>query len=279
MFETLAAYLEATATPEQRAVCLDACQSLVEAGITDHSFLIEQELAVADSYDGDFLIHLQEETLKPIYVNILREFGVRLTEEATLARHVDVLKALHALDNYEDQQSLLGFCESNDGAEAALADILQLLGAYDSTEYLMVLDFVSPALLDRIVEICTAESTEALPTNEIVAVAQQRVTKYLTLPEAKDLDEHSVFRTALTDGLRLGLSMDDLIAPYRSQLENITVPKLMLELVGFALASGNDDAFMRTVLTKELDYHHLSPDQILKLDVAISHLLRQVFHA
>lgn len=279
MFETLAAYLDVTATPEQRAVCLDACRTLAEAGLTDHEFLIDQELAVAESYDGDFLIHLQDELLKPILVNVLREFGVRLSEEATLAQFTDVLKALHALDNYEDRQSVLGYCESNDGAEAALADILELLGAYHSTEYLTVLDYVSPSTLERIAEICSRTDVEILAANmEALAPLQIRVTKYLRLPEMQELKD-SVFRQALTDGLRLGLSMDLLIAPYRAQLDALPPPQLLLELVGFALASGNDDAFIRTVLTKEFDHHPLTPDQILKLDVAIKDLLRKTFDA
>jgi hypothetical protein len=279
MFETLAAYLDVAASPEQRAVCMDACQTLVEAGITDHEFLIDQELAVADSYDGDFLIHLHEELLKPIYVNVLREFGVRLTAEATLAQHVDVLKAMHAVDNYDDQQALLGYCESNDGAEAALADILELLGAYHSTEYLTVLDFVSPSVLERIAEICTQEPDEPLPASALVDRARVRVTKFLGLAETADLKEDSVFRQAVVDGLRFGLSMDDAVAPYRTQLSERPAPQLVQELVGFALSTGNDDAFMRTLLSKELDHYSLTPDLVLKMDVFIGDLLRKTFNA
>lgn len=277
MFETLAAYLDACVTPEQRKVCLDACNALVDAGVEDLQFMIEQELAVADSLDSDSVLGIAQGVLIPLYANVLSEFGVTLTEEANLAQYVDVFKALDQIDNYDDPETLQGYCDSPEGSQAALADILSVLGTAGSDEYLTILAYVSPSLLERISELTVRENVDELPKPAIVTEARERVVNYLKLPNVSAAA--TVFRQALEDGLRLGMSLDALIAPYRSQLDGMEPARLTIELLGFALASGNDSAFMRTILSREFEHHQLTADQILKVDVLIRQLLKDVPNA
>lgn len=278
MFEVLGAYLDKLVTPEQRAVCLDACNTLLLAGIDDHAFLLEQDMAMAEDFDGDFLLGIVNGTLGPIYKNILAQFGVRLVEDATLVQATDVLKALHGVDNYDDQETMLGYCDGTDGEVAILADILSLIGSYHSTDYLTILDYVSPSLIERIAALCTKENVDELPADAIVERCRVRLRKFLQLAPMQAIPEPLAI-DAVDDGARLGTPLDLLIEPWRTRLEELPPAILAGELVGFALASDLDNALIHSAISQQVDHFQFPMARVTAIDVAVQKLLAQVFNA
>lgn len=278
MFEMLDGYLEATVTPEQRRVCLEACQALVDAGIEEHAALIENELAVVETQNGDALIAVVEGLLIPLYRNLLGEYGVRLIEEATLSQHVDVFKALNQIENYDDSETVYQLCDSPEGSEAALADVLALIGGQSTFDYLQQLAYVSPSLLERIQEL---HRTEALPASETPQVerARRRLRKLLESPLAQTLPEPLILGY-VEEGGRLGVDVRWLIKPDDVKiLETRSPAQLALEVVCLAAASNSTDESLPAIVSHLLsDQLNLTLPVITEVDVTVQKLLK-VLHA
>ncbi len=279
MFEMLAGYLEASVTPEQRRVCLDACQALTEVGIEDHAALIENELAVVDVHDGDVLINLVHGLLIPIYHNLISQYGVRLVETATLAQCVDVFKALNAIENYDDSETVYQFCESTEGSEAALADVLALIGGQTVFEYLALLEYVSPSLLERIQEIHAKEVPGDSKVSPVILRAQRRLRAILQSPLAQTGTEPLIVHY-VEDGGLLGVDLRWLLKPeYCALIENMSPSQIAVEAVSFAAASNSTDESLAAVVGTILsDYLHLPMPTITQVDVSVKKLL-QALHA
>ena len=153
MFDTISMYLETHATPEQKQVCMAGCQSLADAGVTDHVDILSDEIAAIDSQSpitDDLMLSIIHSVLIPMHRNALGEFGIVLSADVTLLVITDILNGIRALGNYGDPATLNSLCDAPEGPEAALADMLELVGAFTAAEYLPVLETVNPQLLDRI---------------------------------------------------------------------------------------------------------------------------------
>lgn len=275
MFDFLSAYLEGTVTPEQRRVVLDGCYALVEVGISDHEFLIDQELEKTDQLDSDTVIQQVTEMVLPMLRQVIGEFGVRLTEDVTLAQATDILRALQRIENYEDQDTILGLTESSDGSEAALADILELMGQFSSAEYLGWFERVSPALLERIEETCSKENDPLLPNQSIRDAARFQMQLYLSMAPVQAAAELLAVH-ALEEGLHFGLPLELVIAPYRARLESLDSQRLALELMGFLCASNTDINDFRKVAGQQLELIHADLTKITAVDVAVTKLIDQL---
>lgn len=276
MFDFLSAYLESAVTPEQRRVILDGCYALVEVGISDHEFLIDQELEKTDQLDSDTVMANVAGMLLPMIKQIVGEFGVRLGEEVTLQQATDVLRALQLIDNYEDQESVYGLTDSSDGPEAALADILQLMGQYQSAEYLTMFERVSQDLLDRIAEVCSTENGPLLPDQGIRDRAKMDLELFSTLPTVAPVAPEMLIRHALEEGAHFAMSLELLIAPYRTQMESLDAGRLAIELMGFLCASRVDINDFRKTASQQLEIIHTDISKITAVDVAVTSLIDQL---
>jgi hypothetical protein len=278
MFEVLSGYLEVTATPEQKTSCLEACRVLSDAGITDHEFLIEQELAIADLQSSDFAINLIEGILKPVYVNQLNEFGVTLNASAELPHYVDVFRGLVNTDNYEDTATLYTLCDSSEGVAAALADILALMGAYKAVDYLTWIDHVDEALIDKIAGLHEDDSAvEPNPSEDAVMLARMRYERLVQCAETA-LDPPALAFQDLNNGGRLGLPLSILIESHLNTLALVQPPRLGVELLAFAAISNVSDLTLKDELSKVVDRLGLDPALITVTDIQLNRLLPKVLH-
>ena len=274
MFDFLSAYLDAVVTPERRRVILEACNALTNAGIDEHEFAIDQQIESADEVGNDVVLANIETMLTVTLGQVIGGFGVRLEDEVLLVQAVDVLNSLLLIENYEDKASVAGYLETDDGAAAALADVLALMGQYQSAEYITFFRHVSPDLIDRISEQCTKNvdlRPDRLPEHDR---ATNRLRLFVINTEiVKDASQLFISQ-ALEEGARPGSPLETLIRPYRLLLEQLPVPELAVQLVGFVLASGEDLADIKLVVKQQIDQLHLATHQITNLDVAVDRVLK-----
>lgn len=204
MFDELAVYLDANATPEMKELCLDACQTLLSAGIERHGDIIDNELTVSDNIGNDAVYNITENILKPLYHEALGEFGVILVNDTTLSILVDMLKGITQLDNYDNPDLIRDLCNADEDAEAILAALLEVVGRFHEADYLMQMQSVNPDLIDQLVNSVSSPKVEheqdLLPSLSQVAVSRKRVAAYLHNVG----DKGSWLLAKLDDGLRLG---------------------------------------------------------------------------
>lgn len=276
MFEFLSAYLEVTVTPELKRVYLNACQTLVDHGVTDHVFALDQELAIADSLDSDVVLDSISGILLPIYRSTLGEFGIVLNDQATLAQAADVFQALATLENYDDQETINGLCDGPDGPEAALADLLQLTGSYTAAEYLPLFESVSDELIDRIAELNRQENLDELPPEEFLDNYRTRLHKLYGLAAAQTRPSLRI-EALLEDGTRLGLPYEEYTVAQRTYLDTCEPQLLALELMGLLLASSLAENGILKAAAAELELLHLEQLKMTATHVAITKLYNQIF--
>lgn len=271
MFDYLAAYLEATVTPEQKQVVIRACELLVEQGFTDHNFVIEQELQMADNLDGDVAMSMVNNYLIPVYRQQLLAFGVTVTDDITLTQCTDFLEALTALENYDDGDAITNACDALDGPEAALADLLELTGQNQSEDYLLLIERVSPDLIERVLSTVVVDPFEQAKISEQLPMVKARLEKLVAVPGIDG--GASCFTHYLAMGGKLGVDVEHIVAPYRVTLEAIKQPpSLAHELLLLVSASNLSDSLLYTAFKYQLEQLHLSTDAITGVDIAYQKL-------
>lgn len=276
MFEFLSAYLEVTVTPELKRVYLNACQTLVDHGVTDHVFALDQEMAIADSLDSDVVLDSISGILLSIYRSTLGEFGIVVNDQATVAQAADVLQALATLENYDDQETINGLCDGPDGPEAALADLLQLTGSFTSAEYLPLFESVSVELLDRLAHLNRRENPEELPSGEFINNYRTRLHMLYTLAAAQSHPNLRI-EALLNDGARLGLPYEEYTVAQRSYLDTCDPQLLAFELMGLLLASSLAENGILKAAAAELELLHLEQLKMTAAHVAFTKLYNQIF--
>lgn len=268
MFEFLAAYLEANVTPETKQVFMDACTTLSENGFTDHEFVIEQDLMLADNLDSDIATSMITNYLLPVYRERLAEFGVFANDGLTLAMATDILKGLLSIDNYDDFDSINSRCDTFEGPEAALADILELVGAHSSDEYLTVLERVSPDQIARI-----ESMTERVNEDDIVNQTQVdsiRSRMYALASAIGGMDKVVMANQYLAEGGKVGIPAGEIVAPYRERLDELTTAgDLARELLMLVAMSDTTIDNLNAAVKAELDLLHLKPMLLTAVDVAV----------
>ena len=62
-------------------------------------------------------------------------------------------------------------------------------------------------------------------------------------------------------------------------MEPMSVQQFALEITGFAVASGCEDAVLHSEISHQMDQFPLDMSKVTPIDVAVSKLLSQVLHA
>lgn len=274
MFETLTAYLDAAASPEQKALALDSCQTLLDAGIEHHDYMIEQELAVADDIDSDVIFNVLGNVLMPVFVHTLLQMGVQLDEDAPLAVANDILKGLLLIENHDDPQAITDLCQADESPEVILADLLEMVGSHTSADYLASLQEITPALISRIDELhqvrLTAQS-QPLPDMQQLAHARARLSVLVSTLR----DHEKAWSEALLEaGLRLGTNLDDLLNVHSALVERAWEKGIADAAVVCALLGAASSASGET-LTSQLEAYAQSLTENLEQSIAFrAHLTR-----
>ena len=266
MLQDLEAYLDATTTPELAGLITQAFQTLLDAGVESHLIQIRNTLDRAEAQEQDAVLELNNVRLVTLRTS-LKEFGVQVTPEADLKTLHSIFAGLQLVDKWADPDSLNVLTDASiEGEESCLADILNVVSDLTVGEYMVALESVSPALIDRIAELTRREGDGPQPDEVVVAGCQHRL-RFLF---AKHMPgENSLFVKALDDGLRLGVSFDALIEQHLEAIMALPMSEAAWELVAFAKASDTPDDQIILMLNKLKEAYSLNINDLQQLDAAI----------
>lgn len=270
MLDELEPYLRQRTTPELTDVIMAGCNALLEAGVDNHLFLLRNNIDLSATEDFDAVYGGVIGILMPILRHNLREYGVTMTDECGLPELVATFEAINRIEDCEEKEAINTLTDAEEGNEAALADILEIVGDLSSSDYLMVLSQVSTDLITRIAELTSTEDEGPQPDDIAVAAAQTRLRKLL--PQG-GYGEESIFIQAVGDGLRLGLTFETIIEPHLTAISELPVQAMAKELVAFAYASSMQTDDVLPTLNKLKESFNLSISDLLELDSAIGRLL------
>lgn len=235
MIADLEAYLDQATTPELGTIILTSCRVLAESGVSDHEFLLQQQLDTAEGLEFDVVYKQINLILSPLMRQALAEFGVYMVQETPLKLLNVTMESLNQVDDWGDNETLYALADYDEGTTEAFADVVEHISNVPSAEILEYVADVSVDLLTRIREATAAEGQEPQPDAQNVAAARQRLR--LLIPKVGLVSETSIFLKALDNGLRLGMSYNATIAPYMTALMDLNKKQLAGELVVFAAAS------------------------------------------
>jgi hypothetical protein len=237
-------YLDQVTSPERKLVFQDAIQALKQAGILDHVFWIDQMMEQDDLGDATDFLRDVEDMLRGAIASLMLRFGVRLDDQCPLVLSTDILKAIAAMDNWDDKAALSNLAELNEPPEAILSEMLQVTGSHHSAVYLPHLFYVSQNLIDRIDRLNAANWDAALPSREEHERAQTRLSAFYAGYSAPILSQ------AISEMLLIGGDYKGLLSSYEADVQKLAMEPAVNELVGFALASDlpNGDALKKAIL-------------------------------
>ena len=258
MFETLSGYLDGRASPEQKALLLNACRILVEAGYDEHVSTLYQNVVTADLADTDIYQTVVEVYMVPLYRRKLAEYGVVTNDYAQLEILGSIMEGMTRVDNWSDPETLNDMCSNDEGPNEAFAEILGLVGEHTSHDYLAALESVSPDLITRITEITDAAVDQQIQVDpEVLQSARERVVarlrKFLRHIPAQ---HHTLLDKYLEGRGRVNESVRAVVYPFYDALAAISnLSHVALEILALVAATDLPDAELQTAtmgLTEQL---------------------------
>lgn len=270
MLDRMQEYLDSVTTTVLSDLIMDATRTLTQTGQDVHHYQLQQAMDIAEGLDPSDAVESLQSVLLSNFREVLKQFGVYITEDTDLRTANSILKGITLIEDWDDPATLNGLTAALEGEEAALADILQIVGELTIGDYMNALDRVSPDLIVRIGELTSRDTSEPQPDSVAVAGAQMRLRELLNKGV---LGEDSLFVHAMDMGMRLGLSFELAIQPYLEELYQRPVGKLAPDLVAFAYASALATDEIPDKLNRLKESFHLSITDLLELDSAIKKLL------
>lgn len=252
-YSHLKAYLDPAMPAMQVDLIIGAFELLLSVGIDGHDYAIEQEMALAENADTTIFTQSIHNLAVDCVLDTLDRLGVQLVENASLYDLYDVLRALTALDNYGDPDSVIAGCSNDEGPVIALADILPLVGRGSIGHYLHVLSSVTPALLTRVEEVASQQRVET-PSEDAQAVlhARQRLHGYIAMAKAESLLIVDMVRSGVRLGMPLEAYLNDAVESLEAYLKDSEYA-LAAQLLGVLLASDVPDANLTAKGTAEIE--------------------------
>lgn len=271
MLENLEAYLDAFATQEQRDLILEASQVLLDSGIDSHLFLLRNAIDEADaSGDFDSAHNKLVGILVPNLQQQLREFGIKVIEEAELHVMLSLFKAVMAIENWEDRTTINALADGEEDPETLLSDIAEIVGDLPSSEYQMILESVSPDLLDRITTLTETPVVVDTTRAEQIEASRMRTLEFLNRVQ---MGEDSFFIQAMAEGMQLAKDFHQFIEPHLPQILELSPSACARELVAFAMASSLPTEEIHSTINDMKESFHFSIIQLIELEATLRSLL------
>lgn len=270
MLDRMQEYLDSVTNSALSALIMDATSTLTAAGQEVHLYQLQQAMDIGEGLEPDEALNGLQSVLMSNMRQVLMQFGVTLSDDTDLRCANSILKGIQLIEDWDDPVTLNGLTAALEGEEAALADILEIVGELTIGDYMNALERVSPDLIARINEITGADRPEPQPDSVAVAAATMRLRNLLNKGV---LDEDSLFVRAMDEGMRLGLSFELTFEPWLDRLYELKPSKLAVELVAFAFASAATTDEIPAKLNRLKESFHLSITDLLELDSAIKKLL------
>lgn len=244
MFEELNFYLSHNVSPERFQLFNDAYGLLLRTEDQSFSDRLDTIMQLADER-GDTLTVLDLEICFRTYLEAaIIAHGIELDDDS-VSYTVPILKTLLELENYDDPEVVKStLIDDEDGTpEIIMGKLIELITNMPWTDFLPIIEKVSPSLITRIEEIMEGRSDVFDLKGEDYEFS---ITPYIVrLKQFKAIHPESgvLLSKLFEQGYKLGSAPDTYIEEVLEELDDLPKEKLLPELVALVLASNvsNDD--------------------------------------
>lgn len=211
MFNDLESMLLENVGESPTAEIMTAIDLLNNIGYEDHTFPIDECLAMQDNKNKVDIIGDIRSIVHDNFVIIIKSMGVNLKEkDIPLSVLLAILTTLTVLETWEDKEGILSIINSTDSSEEALAELIESIHGEPWTVTLEYLDNVSVDLIERVQKILDTPETDIIQEIKDVSHIKLRARTFF------DKVDKTFIRQLIRDGYPLGSP----VSLYTTALEN-----------------------------------------------------------
>lgn len=274
MLDTVKQFLVDNTTPELTDSIKAAHDILERINYPDLDATFESIIVMADDNDAGSTMDQIFDTAHTLLENVLRQHAVNVSYDASLDILIKMVETIVIVEDFEDKQAIIDLCLMDRGPAEITAEILALVSGSAVEEFVTAIDYVSPALVERIGKLMQASP---LPDSDDKAVQELR---------QKLLNNHRYFVNQqmgqpllVTDMLKDGVAVGYPFAVYIEQigrgLEGMLPLRAAQELVAMAIISRDASDNPRLAITNNLEHFVASPAYATKILIEVDALLTQ----
>jgi hypothetical protein len=270
-------YLRLTVSPEAGEILSNAYNVLTQTGSVQHEFAITQFLGMADNDETATSIVYIENCLSESLADKLGEHGVVFSERA-LPLMTAVLEACSSIDSYGDPETIYNICGSDGTPEEKLSEIMELFSPYKWSDFLPVIESVTPDLITAISGLLRERAERAImleedfrPTELVVPIEEIRRRTYAYTASKPYLQ----IRTLIREGTPLGLDIELYTQLCKEYLTNLPPATLVPELIGIALASNLLKDDLKAAIKEQIETFHGNINVVTQANIVLS---KEAYH-
>jgi hypothetical protein len=274
MLDILRDYLVEATSPENVDAIEKAHEAFDRIGLQDYTPGFEQLLMINDESDeGDTLGGIVDLT-KKLGDQILQQHSIRVLDECTIATRTEFIDALVELQQAGDHvPDILKICAQQHSPEELFSELVALVGTHEAEHYLVDLEYVSQALIDRIKDV--VEHMEFSTTEEDDSereFREERIAKFNKFMHFI-LDPELAISKIAHQGIDAGYPFvlyANLVGRDFEGMDPIVVAQ---NLIGMAFYSGDGFGQPMQTIKEHIDALVSDVDAITRIDIAVSDLL------
>ncbi|BDD79877.1 hypothetical protein [Burkholderia phage FLC9] len=271
MLDILRDYLVEATTPENVDLIEKAHDAFDRIGLPDYTPGFEQLLMINDESDeGDTLGGIMDLT-RSLADNILQQHAIRVMEDASIAVRTEFIDALVDLQNASDHvPDILRIVGQEHSPEELFSELVALVGTNEAEHYLVDLEYVSQALIDKIKE--RAESMEFGTTEEDDQereFREERIAKFNRFMHFL-LDPELAIAGLVHKGIDAGYPFVLYTNLIGREFEGMDPVLAAQNLLGMAFYSGDGFGQPTQIIKQHLEDLVSDVDVITKIDIALN---------
>ena len=274
MLDILRDYLVDATSPENVDSIEKAHDAFDRIGLQDYNPGFEQLLMINDESDeGDTLGGIINLT-KQLAHDILKQHSIIVSDEATVTALTDFINAIVELQQASDHiPEILKICAQQHDPEELFSELVALVETHEAEHYLVDLEYVSDALIQRIAELARAQEFGTNNEDEAEhAFREERISRFNRFMHFLTDPELSVAKIAHM-GIDAGYPYVVYANMIGREFEEMDAETAAKNMVGMALYSGDGFGNPQGVIKSEMDNLVADVNKVTQIDIAVSDLI------
>ena len=277
MFDKLENLLQQWLSVERRELILNAFQTLHDIGHEPAWGEISQYLEYATDDPLSVIIDTIETVLQVGLDCVLSAHAI--TVDGPIAVKTTIIRALLALQNYDDPVMIVSITEDSTDPINTMANLLELVTGESWVNYIDHLCIVSPTLITMIHDKYSA-SAESLVDMPDDTDAVRDTVQLARLRAFMVAHPNALVTTAVTDDMRaIGVSLQILLTDYKLRLA-VLEPKApdvaAMELMGLCLLSDIPSKDIARGVRDAIELVYTDINFITQVDIAVERYITEV---
>lgn len=272
MLDILRTYLiDATSTDVFDAV--DQAHSAFERiGLENYELAFEELLMTDDTVDAGQTVDFVTGLTKEFQAKVLQEHGVQLVEDTNMPMYTTIINGLLDIQDYENVHDIVRACESCAEPIEALAEVLSLVTAKTAEELMLSMEFVSAALIKRLIEQTNERTTKQDDDEEERTFRQARIAEFQKFAQFVGSDTFLAY-DILRKGVDVGFPFMIYANFIKRDFERLEPQDAAINLVAMAIVSSDGYNTIQAKISDHIEEFIANPDVITRVTVAVTDLL------